>query len=332
MAWGSKKNAGHVNTDPFNAGEPTMPWDISSSTKAYKKKEREEQRENATSPVEVEPPKAKREETAKAPIEPVEVASELTTSDAGPTDPAKTTVAPPPPPAPHTSKSKGAKTGFGNTLKRRPILIIMIVIVIFSVASSAVSCAVVAIGAISEGMDSLFEDSDSYSTFGNEERTPYQAETDDEKAALTALESRLNAVAAGEDETLRALIVDDFRSQIESYTGKTPEAVGLNADEYASWLMSSITYDVDWIYIDDNEATAYFYANSYRGYSAINDLLDALDDGDDAQTAFSKMQEDAELGSEMFLAVEMKKSSGSWHIDESWWGSADENDVFWMLT
>ena len=36
MAWGDKKNDKRANESPFNAGDPTMPWDISSSTKAYK--------------------------------------------------------------------------------------------------------------------------------------------------------------------------------------------------------------------------------------------------------------------------------------------------------
>ena len=33
MAWGDKKNDKRANESPFNAGDPTMPWDISSSTK-----------------------------------------------------------------------------------------------------------------------------------------------------------------------------------------------------------------------------------------------------------------------------------------------------------
>ena len=32
MAWGDKKNDKRANEGPFNAGDPTMPWDISGSS------------------------------------------------------------------------------------------------------------------------------------------------------------------------------------------------------------------------------------------------------------------------------------------------------------
>lgn len=74
MAWGDKKNDKRANESPFNAGDPTMPWDISSSTKAYKNRAQDPFGEPA-------------EDGAPAPVVESKAASEQTDRSAHPTQP-----------------------------------------------------------------------------------------------------------------------------------------------------------------------------------------------------------------------------------------------------
>ena len=74
MAWGDKKNDKRANESPFNAGDPTMPWDISSSTKTYKNRAQDPFGEPAESGV-------------SAPDMESKAASEQTNRSAPPTQP-----------------------------------------------------------------------------------------------------------------------------------------------------------------------------------------------------------------------------------------------------
>ena len=96
----------------------------------------------------------------------------------------------------------------------------------------------------------------------------YAPETDDEKAIFDVVTSRLGSVASGDDEVLHAAIANDFADCVLDYTGESTASFGLDADAYADWAMRSLVYEVDWVYVDDeaDEATVYYYANSYRSY------------------------------------------------------------------
>ena len=74
MAWGDKKNDKRANGSPFNAGDPTMPWDISSSTKAYKNRAQDPFGEPA-------------EDGVSAPVVESKAASEQTNRSAHPAQP-----------------------------------------------------------------------------------------------------------------------------------------------------------------------------------------------------------------------------------------------------
>ena len=76
-----------------------------------------------------------------------------------------------------------------------------------------------------------------------------------------------------------------------------------------------------------DEATVYYYANSYRSYDVAREVCYAIADGVDAQEALSNACENAEMGYELFLTVDLEKVGGTWHIDESEWATPAKTTV-----
>lgn len=145
--------------------------------------------------------------------------------------------------------------------------------------------------------------------------------------------SRLGSVASGDDKVLHATIANDFADCVLDYTGESAASLGLDADAYADWAMRSLVYEVDWVYVDDeaDEATVYYYANSYRSYDVAREVCYAIADGVDAQEALSNACVNAEMGYELFLTVDLEKVGGTWRIDESEWADPSENDLLWLF-
>ena len=75
----------------------------------------------------------------------------------------------------------------------------------------------------------------------------------------------------------------------------------------------------------------YYYANSYRSYDVAREVCYAITDGVDAQEALSNACENAEMGYELFLTVDLEKAGGTWRIDESEWVDPSENDLLWLF-
>lgn len=75
----------------------------------------------------------------------------------------------------------------------------------------------------------------------------------------------------------------------------------------------------------------YYYANSYRSYDVAREVCYAIEDGVDAQKALSNACENAEMGYELFLTVDLEKVGGTWRIDESEWADPSENDLLWLF-
>lgn len=49
------------------------------------------------------------------------------------------------------------------------------------------------------------------------------------------------------------------------------------------------------------------------------------------QEALSNACENAEMGYELFLTVDLEKAGGTWRIDESEWADPSENDLLWLF-
>ena len=114
---------------------------------------------------------------------------------------------------------------------------------------------------------------------------------------------RLGSVASGDDEVLPAAIANDFADCVLSYNRLNRLLPpGLDADAYADWAMRSLPCR-DRLGVSTtlpDEATVYYYANSYRSYDVAREVCYAIADGVDAQEALSNACANAEMGYELF--------------------------------
>lgn len=170
------------------------------------------------------------------------------------------------------------------------------------VAFTVILGAIVAFDSFLDEQAPSYGDVDDTEVIGSDHEV-YAPETDDEKAIFDVATSRLGSVASGNDEVLHAAIANDFADCVLDYTGESAASFGLDADAYADWAMRSLVYEVDWVYVDDeaDEATVYYYANSYRSYDVAREVCYAIADGVDAQEALSNACENAEMGYELFF-------------------------------
>ncbi len=349
MAWGDKKNDKRANESPFNAGDPTMPWDISSSTKAYKNRAQdpfgEPAEDGAPAPV-VESKAASEQADCSAhsvqsgdssrfgqpgwPNQPSPQDSPFSTP-AGNAAPSSVPAPPPPPIFEGVGKRAAQSKAASRPKGKSPAVVVGIIVAAF-VAFTVVLGAIVAFDSFLDEQAPTYGDVDDTEVIGSDHEM-YAPETDDEKAIFDVATSRLGSVASGDDEVLHATIANDFADCILDYTGESAASLGLDADTYADWAMRSLVYEVDWVYVDDeaDEATVYYYANSYRSYDVAREVCYAIADGIDAQEALSNACENAEMGYELFLTVDLEKVGGTWRIDELEWADPSENDLLWLF-
>ena len=352
MAWGDKKNDKRANENPFNAGDPTMPWDIFSSTKAYKNRAQdpfgEPTEDGAPAPV-VESKAASEQADRSAhsahpaqsgdssrfgqpgwPNQPSSQDSPFSTP-AGNAAPSSV-LAPPPPPNFEGVGKRAAQSKAASRSKGKSPAVVVGIIAAVCVAFTVILGVIVALDSFLDEQAPTYGDVDDTEVIGSDHEV-YAPETDDEKAIFDVATTRLGSAASGDDEVLHAAIVSDFADCILGYTGESAASLGLDADAYADWAMRSLVYEVDWVYVDDeaDEATVYYYANSCRSYDVAREACYAIADGADAQEALSNACENAEMGYELFLTVDLEKVGGTWRIDESEWADPSENDLLWLF-
>lgn len=349
MAWGDKKNDKRANESPFNAGDPTMPWDISSSTKAYKNRAQDpfgEPAEDGVSAPVVESKAASGQDdwpahsarpACSGDSSPFGKSAQTLSQDSpfsAPAGNAGLSSAPTPPPPPNFEGlgKRAAQSKAASRSKGKSPAVVVGVIAAACVAFTVILGAIVAFDSFLDEQAPSYGDTDGPDVIGSDHEV-YAPETDDEQAAFDVATSRLGSVASGDDEVVRAAIADDFVDCILSYTGESAASLGLDADAYADWAMRSLVYEIDWVYIDGeaDEATVYYYANSCRSYDIAREVCYAISDGADAQDALSNACDGAEMGYEMFLSVDLKKIGGAWQIDESEWADPSDNDLLWLF-
>ena len=240
--------------------------------------------------------------------------------------------APPPPPNFEGVGKRAAQSKAASRPKGKSPAVVVGIIVAAFVAFTVILGAIVAFDSFLDEQAPTYGDVDDTEVIGSDHEV-YAPETDDEKAIFDVATTRLGSVASGDDEVLHAAIANDFADCVLSYTGESTASLGLDADAYADWAMRSLVYEVDWVYVDDeaDEATVYYYANSYRSYDVAREVCYAIADGVDAQEALSNACENAEMGYELFLTVDLEKVGGTWRIDESEWADPSENDLLWLF-
>lgn len=164
-----------------------------------------------------------------------------------------------------------------------------IVIIIFSLALSLIGLVTSLIGGVFSKLDSSSSPEYSYSELVDElQERGYHvdewSETDDDEysedaeaeAYLTlVVDDRLSALK--NDENLRQMIIDDFNYKFADAYGFMPEEAGLDSSAYADKVLNSYTYEINSVYafLDEDEGHAYAYINVYQFWD-FNEAFDSL--------------------------------------------------------
>lgn len=226
--------------DPFNAGDPIMPWDEPGNSEAAPAQAAEKPRADSdpapvadhgsAAPGELEPPEPRH---AAAPQQPGAPSSPGIGRDAAAAA------------APKAAKGHGPKRkGF----KARYIFIGIFIVL------AVRAC-------MADGLDTATDTTPSSSeteSGGSEETLSYEDEQalqkKDEKDISEQVSDKLDAL--GDDQDAHALLVEGISNKIQSYMGYTPEQLGLDTESAADWFMSNFSYSID---------SAYAYRDSNTG-------------------------------------------------------------------
>lgn len=129
---------------------------------------------------------------------------------------------------------------------------------------------------VSDVMEDIFDDSSSY-----DYEYSYSSDFDyvaAENACQALLEDRVAAVDEN-DTALVTLLSTDFSTRLKTYLGYTAEELGLDADAYARWLISGFSSDEISAYCySDGTGTGYITGTAYEEYSLVSDFYDVLYD------------------------------------------------------
>lgn len=346
--------------DPFNAGEPIMPWDMpetdigadaepctlpekdyDSPTKkrsSYEAPKSKKSKRAATSP-------AKRTKGAKSSGSSKTGSPSL--ADTGKAmrvalETARTSVASTVATSARGKRSTGKKTSGCGFL----FTVVFFLLIGSGLLAAVPSCARSMIRSAGELFDSV-DSSDFFSSFDDPDDdytwspATDPAELNEEELGLYyAAQARLDRLVQCEDDTDQ-LIVEHFSNSTEDFLDFTPEELGLDPDAYAMWLLSDVSYTIDDIccFPNDSEPYATVYATlsmrDANDFEAIffNDAIDYRygDAFDGAETSLTDEQRaefqrifqeamDEAEFTENTVRVVFHPEDGGWTLDEENFG------------
>ena len=332
--WLPRSNESQV--DPFNAGEPELPWEdpasIAGNEGLFGEKDEPSYAAHSEGPLAGQPHKS--DDNYQAPTTRGHGYDAPSLEDRAGEKPARSkrrrrgarskAARSEMPPAPRVSAAARRARGCGTAA-----LVIAVIIFVLTTISVIIGIVEDSSGGLSSFVDVNANVSDSYT------------EEADERAARSAFESRMDALlgdaSAGElhEEVLLAL---DWRLQ-HSF-GYSAEELGINADELATWVCERVSYATDSVYAySDGTATVYFDLEAPRvddivyalwdetGEYLIEQGLAGSYDGMPAEAfpneeqrahvveALERVLGRTEVG-DAFCSVELVREGGSWSVDE----------------
>ena len=159
---------------------------------------------------------------------------------------------------------------------------------------------------------------------------------DDERACVQICDAYLQAIAS-EQSPERTAIIDGLNQSMMETTGYTCEELGIDANAYADWALSNFSYQIDsrFAHTDEGTASLYLYAwgpdlldmratlrQSVYSYISELDTDEAgakrpLAENEQAHVheLFAEAIENAEMGSESFLGLQLTLEDGTWVLD-----------------
>ncbi len=281
------------NIDPFNAGEPVMPWDMpedsfasesdagepcelpesdyvapikqedsySGARKGSSESSQHEDSEasNATKPTQV----ARKLQAHKAQLQ--------NDSDKQPYE----TEQPPTNKVPSVAKPT-KKQPSRRSPAVRIVIIIVVISILISVLNLAFSLVANVAGRVSDAIsDATYELTDRDTDYTHEE-------DEDDQAARAFAEETLDALST--NETARAALAEYFANKIQVYTDYTADELGIDTAQYVDAVLAGFSYTITDVYAfpDSGYASIYFDTaqldTSDLGDDLISDIYSYLHD------------------------------------------------------
>lgn len=313
--------------DPFNAGEPILPWDDPEAmhddcrlpdddAKGYEAPQRTStSREKKTA--QQQKPRAKQPATSKVPSK-----KSSTRQPAAPSAPAsaqRRQPAAPSAPRNHGEKRKTSKI-------ERGIGIWIAIIILIQLCGSIISCAGDLIDDVSS---SFFEPEPSY-----ENDFSYDELDLDEQAVVDAACSRMDTLA--DDPAMRELAISGLTQRLENNLGYSPEQLGLDTEAYADHFFQNLSYEVLSAYTwSDGTGSITLsvdapdpYAISSEFYARTSDFRDAeglygsgtavlsAERQEQMRGFFDQALSSAALNEDDWFYVDLHQENGAWVMDE----------------
>lgn len=289
--------------DPFNAGEPVMPWD--------------------------DPSALHDDNSCDLPADGGYTAEEKPKDDyRAPKRPASQRKARPAGNMPKEPATLNGKPGCQHIFHKTFVLMFVLVMLINIFGSCA---------------SDVFDDSDDAATRPDDAGSDYSTEqmTADEQAISDAITARMDGLA--DDPDVVEAAKQGLDKKLKSYVGYTAEELGIDADAYAAWFLSQMSYRINYAYTyDDNTGIVSLEVDSPLGYQIASDFYDEASDylmsnklygsyDDDTETApLTSEQQDQMRGffANVLTATEpddngyasiaaLKDADGTWQLDES---------------
>ena len=334
--------------DPFNAGEPELPWEdpasIAGNEGLFGEKDEPSYAAHGEGPLAGQPHKS--DDNYQAPTTRGHDYDAPSIEDPAGEKPARSkrrrrgarskAARSEMPPAPRVSAATRRARGCGTAA-----LVIAVIIFVLTTIGVIVGIVEDSSGGLSSFVDVNANVSESY------------AEEADEREARSAFESRMDAllgdasVGGLHEEVLLAL-----DERLRGSFGYSAEELGLDADELATWVCERTSYATDSVFAySDGTATAYFELEAPRVGDIVYALWDETGsylaehgltgsyDGSPAEAlpneeqrahvveALERVLGQAEVG-DAFCSVELAREGGSWSVDEQSLAQALEIALF----
>lgn len=299
--------------DPFNAGEPVMPWDDPSALHdegcelpadtGYAAEEKPQDNYRA--------PKRPATRHGEQPVEAPRADASLKTG----TSPKQTAAA-------------SRKPGCARSVYKAVTLVVLAMI-LFNAFGSCAS------DVLENATDAATSDSDG----ADLEHSQEQANAD-EQAIADAIATRMDGLA--DDPAVVKLARQGLDTKLKSYLGYTAEELGIDADAYAAWFFSQLSYQVAYAYSYDDgtgsvslditspvvyqiaselyDRSSYFMRSNklYGSYDDTQAIPLTTEQQDQMRGFFADVLAGTEADNEGYLSAAVKKDTdGTWQLDET---------------
>lgn len=333
--------------DPFNAGEPALPWDDPStahetegedcafSDEPYdgptKKRDHYDAPSNRASKSK---PSRKRSSSNSSPVDNLhdlfgEVLDSMTDEGDSGDAPSPYEV------GAHTAKSRATNKAVKQGKKKKSTALTVIKWVFFAIILT--NLIPILIGASSILIEDIFGPDEAYEyVYDGPDESNFSDDDTEEKACRDALNSAFDRTVMS-DGLAYPMLVQSLNESLMNDLGYTPEELGIDPNTYASWFLAYLDFDISSVYVyDDGTASAYFDAWGPKDYDVQSKALDVIYEYLDAEgllssgeptplsptqqaavnELFNHVLDEAVTDDNSFLSIELERVDGTWTIDE----------------